>query len=768
MANSNFVVHNGLTVGPLTIDAATGSISTTGTVSVAGIAVSAISQNDSSISINDTGTGSNVSIVIDGATEHVLTQYLTTLNGNLLVNSTGYMTVPAGTSAQRPATPSVGMMRYNSTITSFEGYYAGAWSSLGGVKSVDGKAYITAEASAGAGDDVIRVYSGSTGTSTQVMWASVGNVSILPSTELTAPGTGALQVAGGASFGGNAYVANNLYIGANAFGKALNVPTIIAADNGSTYAQMAMINTASTGSSDFAAYANNGDDSGGWVDLGIAGSGFNDPAYTITKAQDGYIIVRPTGSTYGGNLVIGTSEAGSYNDVAISVGSFFANAEVARFHGNATTSGYLALKQGTASSSTTTGALVVTGGVGISGALNIGGATALSSALTYGGVTLTNAVTGTGKMVLDTSPTISGLTTTGTLSAAAITASGATSITNSTTSISSSTGAVVVTGGVGIGGNLNVGGTNHTINGDTTIGGNLTVQGATSQVGSSNLTINDSIIDLHTFANLAPLTSDDGRDVGMKFHYYKSAMGGDQSAFLGWANDTGSLEWYVAGTEVANVFTGTAYGTIKSGEYVAANTTASTSTTTGALRVAGGAGIAGAAFIGGRTTTAGLTTSATILASANNTLDIGAAGTTFATVYATTFSGVSTTAKYADLAENYQADKAYAPGTVVMFGGAQEVTVADADATAVAGVVSTNPAHLMNGGLTGVNVVPLALQGRVPCNVIGPVKKGDLMVSAGFGYAKTNNTPAVGTVIGKALNDFNGAKGQIEVVVGRV
>ena len=131
--------------------------------------------------------------------------------------------------------------------------------------------------------------------------------------------------------------------------------------------------------------------------------------------------------------------------------------------------------------------------------------------------------------------------------------------------------------------------------------------------------------------------------------------------------------------------------------------------------------------------------------------------------------GVSTQAKYADLAENYQADKAYSPGTVLMFGGTYEVTLADVGTTAVAGVVSTNPAHLMNGQLSGSNVVPLALTGRVPCMVIGPVKKGDMMVSAGFGYARTGPNPSVGQVIGKALEDYpTASKGVIEVVVGRV
>ena len=104
-----------------------------------------------------------------------------------------------------------------------------------------------------------------------------------------------------------------------------------------------------------------------------------------------------------------------------------------------------------------------------------------------------------------------------------------------------------------------------------------------------------------------------------------------------------------------------------------------------------------------------------------------------------------------------------------MFGGANEVTLADADTTRVAGVVSTNPAHLMNGGLNGANVAAVALMGRVPCMIIGPVAKGDLLVSAGFGYAKSNNNAGIGQVIGKALADYPiAAKGVIEVVVGRV
>jgi hypothetical protein len=128
----------------------------------------------------------------------------------------------------------------------------------------------------------------------------------------------------------------------------------------------------------------------------------------------------------------------------------------------------------------------------------------------------------------------------------------------------------------------------------------------------------------------------------------------------------------------------------------------------------------------------------------------------------------ATSAQYADLAEKYTADADYTPGTVVVFGGNKEVTVSSTDADrAVAGVVSTNPSYIMNGGLEGEFVATVALTGRVPTRVTGTVKKGDLMVSAGYGLARAEQDPRVGTVIGKALENFEGNEGVIEVVVGR-
>ena len=73
----------------------------------------------------------------------------------------------------------------------------------------------------------------------------------------------------------------------------------------------------------------------------------------------------------------------------------------------------------------------------------------------------------------------------------------------------------------------------------------------------------------------------------------------------------------------------------------------------------------------------------------------------------------------------------------------------------------------MNGGLTGTNVVSLALMGRTPCKVRGKIKKGDMLVSGGDGCARPDNSPQLGSVIGKALEDFTGTTGRIEVLVGR-
>jgi hypothetical protein len=167
---------------------------------------------------------------------------------------------------------------------------------------------------------------------------------------------------------------------------------------------------------------------------------------------------------------------------------------------------------------------------------------------------------------------------------------------------------------------------------------------------------------------------------------------------------------------------------------------------------------------GGNLITAGLVSLSSITKTGSNGVgNIGASTSTFNTIFAK-----ATSAQYADLAEKYIADAEYAPGTVVVFGGDKEVTVSLTDSDcAVAGVVSTNPSYIMNAGLEAEHVATVALTGRVPTRVTGTVRKGDLMVSAGNGVARADADPRVGTVIGKALENHEGAEGVIEVVVGR-
>lgn len=139
------------------------------------------------------------------------------------------------------------------------------------------------------------------------------------------------------------------------------------------------------------------------------------------------------------------------------------------------------------------------------------------------------------------------------------------------------------------------------------------------------------------------------------------------------------------------------------------------------------------------------------------------------TGYFNTIFAKATSAQYADLAEVYVADADYAPGTVLSFGGANEVTLCTTSSDIrVAGVVSTNPAHVMNSACEGDHLATIALVGQVPTLVVGDVNKGDMMISAGNGRAKACTTPALGTVIGKALDSFSGDEGVVRVVVGRL
>jgi hypothetical protein len=422
-----------------------------------------------------------------------------------------------------------------------------------------------------------------------------------------------------------------------------------------------------------------------------------------------------------------------------------------------------------------------------------------------------------------------GATTASTGAFTTLTASGVTTITNGTNATSTSSGALQVSGGASVLLDLWVGGNVYTNNVVSTTYTNLSVNdpllylsavnpypynydiGEYSHFvgGPANVYAHTGMVRSYAngywglFSNVKsePAGTVNWNDAGLIWDTFKSgalllanttSASSTTSGALQVAGGAGIAGALYAGSAydngnrvVTTVNTTAGTGITLSAQTTTGPTTAVTITNSGVTSAVAGtdisiSGATGAVTIndtstlatvtgrGASTSTAvtfsgGITAGTSILPSSNVAVNIGSTSAWFNNIY-----GTAVHAQYADLAENYQGDRQYNPGTVLMFGGSQEVTVADADTTRVAGVVSTNPATLMNGGLVGPNVVPVAFTGRVPCNVIGPVAKGDLMVSAGFGYAKVNNTPQVGSIIGKALEDFPIAgKGVIEVVVGR-
>jgi hypothetical protein len=226
------------------------------------------------------------------------------------------------------------------------------------------------------------------------------------------------------------------------------------------------------------------------------------------------------------------------------------------------------------------------------------------------------------------------------------------------------------------------------------------------------------------------------------------------------------------------------YSNVNAATFLASGTLATAINTAGnviaAAFIGNGAGLTGlsagysnvnaATFLASGTLTTAISTSGNItvgniLPTANNVSNIGSSSSRFRIVHAQ-----ATQAQYADLAEVYTSDQQYPAGTVVVFGGEAEVTQSRASHdTRIAGVVSTNPAYLMNSTETGM---PVALQGRVPCRVLGPVSQGDRVVSshiAGVAQALDPLQYQPGCIIGKALQTVESTDiSIIEVVVGRV
>ena len=260
------------------------------------------------------------------------------------------------------------------------------------------------------------------------------------------------------------------------------------------------------------------------------------------------------------------------------------------------------------------------------------------------------------------------------------------------------------------------------------------------------------------------------------------------------ANVSGAVAFATTANAVAGANVSGAVSFATTANAVAgANVSGAVAFATTANAVAGG-NVSGAVASATTATTAGTVTTAaqpnitstgTLTAlDVSGTADIGTVETAVLTTGASGTTGEITgnwslsagsrlTATYADLAEYYKGEEAYQPGTVVCFGGREEVHISvEKCSKRVAGVVSTNPAYLMNSTCSGIPVA-VALQGRVPCKVTGKCEKGDIMVSAGDGTATAWYNVATimqpGVVIGKSIEDKNDAEESvIEVAIGRL
>jgi hypothetical protein len=217
-----------------------------------------------------------------------------------------------------------------------------------------------------------------------------------------------------------------------------------------------------------------------------------------------------------------------------------------------------------------------------------------------------------------------------------------------------------------------------------------------------------------------------------------------------------------------------AYLPTYTGNITAGNVSASGNVTAGNLTATGN--VTAANFVGSGAGSPAIASSSTLSISATSGVTINnitslstGSNSTAGTITGnwSLTSGSRLIATYADLAEYYESDFNYDPGTVLEFGGEKEVTLAEDATNKVAGVVSTNPAYAMNAKCPGL-AVAIALQGRVPVKVRGNVKKGDMLISGGNGFARPTSNPQLGTIIGKALQNFEGVEGVIEIAVGRL
>lgn len=330
-------------------------------------------------------------------------------------------------------------------------------------------------------------------------------------------------------------------------------------------------------------------------------------------------------------------------------------------------------------------------------------------------------------------------------------------LSNSTATSANATGALQVGGGISTGGNIWVVGRANV--GSTLNAGETTLSSlSTGNISAGNLAVTTAVTAATAqFSSFGTI----GTTMVVGGNATVNSLTVNNSITVGSTLSASSIQATVIGntTRASGAFTSLS-ATAGLNSTVIGNSSAASGRFT-QLNTTGNATIATNIAVGDYLTVTGTSTFSNdiftghILPRANATYDIGSTTEQFVNVYA-----YSTRALYADLAEYYVPDAVYEPGTVVIFGGEKEITTTtNKEDTRVAGAISTDPAYVMNSGQT--DGLPVALRGKIPVKVIGPVTKGALLVTseiAGHAVAAKYTKPDANAVFAKSLEDNLGTE----------
>jgi hypothetical protein len=458
----------------------------------------------------------------------------------------------------------------------------------------------------------------------------------------------------------------------------------------------------------------------------------------VTNQTTGTFFPVFVSSSATGNRALASNANISFNAATGNLSVTLLNASSNANVGNLGTAGLVvATGNVTGGNLVTGGALSVTGNANVG---NLGTARVIATGNISGTQLISNIATGTAPLVVTSTTTVANLAAATATTAGTVTTAAQPNITSVGTLTS-----LAVTGNISAG---NVSATTFTgaLSGAAT---SATTAGTVTTAAQPNITSVGTLTSLSVTGNI-------------------SAGNVSATTFTGALTGAASTAGTVTTAAQPNITsTGTLTSLAVTGNISAGNVSATTFTgaLTGAASTAGTVTTAAQPNI----TSTGTLTSLGVSGALTTTQITAGANTTAGNITGnwTLTTGSRLTATYADLAEYYEADEKYLPGTVLMFGGEKEVTLADDGTSRVAGVVSTNPAYVMNSTCPGL-LTAVALQGRVPCKVRGKISKGDMLISGGNGFARPNQFPSMGTVIGKALENFDGYEGVIEVAVGRL